>query len=239
MVADSMEKIENVLECFLADASNAKRDGKKDLEKYYLEQYMRFWNLMQLFSKKSSESRLNIIRSVFKDNPLELDQYQGAGIIYYIVKPTSVQISDEVTQKEIVPSSSIKSDKSPAEVVINQIESVYVIPSIPRIRMAFSILLNDPRVKDQTTQVVKTLQKQELSKEKKEVLEEISLLDSRKRDLIKEQQLYVENYSSYQSFFGSVELERRKNLLLQKTDKVDQILEQLERRVSEISQQIK
>jgi hypothetical protein len=73
------------------------------------------------------------------------------------------------------------------------IKNVYVHPGLPRVKMAFKLLINDERMKDQTARVQKKLRKRELKDEKSDLLEDIDRLMIRKRDLIEEQRKLLEN----------------------------------------------
>ncbi len=86
-------------------------------------------------------------------------------------------------------------------------KNVYVHPGLPRIRMAFKLLINDERMKEQTARVQKKLRKRELKDEKNDLLEgkhhceifplmwiaDVDRLMIRKRDLIEEQRKLLEN----------------------------------------------
>ena len=116
--------------------------------------------------------------------------------------------------------------------------SVSVIPGRPILRMAFKLLLQDERMKEQTARVEKSMRKKELKDERKDVFEDIDRLLIRKRDLVEEQRKLLENAEQFERTFGVDELNKQKAFLPLRLHKVQEELENLETRLEVIRNEL-
>lgn len=214
LVSDSIQEVIKVMENILEEANSTK---EKNLQKYSWEKYIRFWKMMKILVENENVSRLSLIYQIFKDNPSELDFYETINIINFIENnPFSLTINN-VDNKNINQNHQQNNNQNNLndnnlniiDIFISnkfkelkeKLESVVVIPSLPRMKIAFKLILNNPFLKEQSERIEKNLKKIDLKDDKKELNQELEKLFVRRKDLIHEQLKFVENSSTVTIFF--------------------------------------
>lgn len=112
--------------------------------------------------------------------------------------------------------------------------NVEVAAGIPRLRIAFQLILNDETMKQQTERVKKNLLKKELKEDKKDLVEDLERLLTRKRDLVEEERKLAENLDHFLRLFGEQEVQSKKLSLLQQLQKIQTDINEKEKEISDI-----
>lgn len=255
LVADSVLEVSRTLEVTLEEANSASSKDKS-LEKAAWEKYIRFWNLMKLLTERNAVPRSELIHTLFKDQPSELDLYESTIMISYIQRlavesPMKIfinHVKQEMDEGNLHVEGDLTADTTvqPANYNIDfvddplkraqqRLDGVEVVPGIPRMRIAFQSVLNDTRMKEQTERVEKNLKKKDLKSDKKDYTEELEKLLLRKMNIVDEQQKFLETSDKFKELYGEANFLNKKERIPEEFSKLQQEIDKVQAKLDKVS----
>jgi predicted transcriptional regulator len=206
MVMDSVKKVTFLLEHIINEAA-AEHDNDKRSK--ILEKYVRFWEMMKLFSQLNAVSRAHMVRSIFLEQPAELDHYEQTQIVCYWQKKTENALTTGDIRDRV------------------KISSLVVMPGSPRLLVAFQLILQDTRMKEQQVKNEWTLRIKQLTDKKKRLVEDSSRLQGLKRDYSNEYWKLFELGDKIKTNIGEEEYEKLKKTTMANLDRVNAKMEKI------------
>jgi len=219
LVSDSINKVITLLE-------NILQEDKKDKEDNY-EKYLRLWDLMKLLSEKEYVSRNEIVSSMFSDNPAELKAYELGEIIHFTRKLVSHN-SEHLKSFKYIAS-------EPGLAILQQhTNPVWVSAALPRLRMAFRYILNEPECIKHKDSVKASLKKKKMKKKKEDYLTDRNLATIRRSDLFNAQNSLLSNADQYKNVFGEELFQKNAKEISTKLTAVETQIVIIEQKLQEI-----
>lgn len=217
LVLDSVKKVTWMLENILTEAFQT-LDKERSI--FLLEKYIRFWDMMKLFSQVNAVSRAHMIRSIFLGQPQELDEYEKLNIVcYWQKKAENLNPKDDIKNRV-------------------KLSSLVVIPGSQRILIAFQLILGDSRMKEQFIRTEWILRKKQLMEKKKRLVEDSQRVHVFRKDYQTEYWKLLELEAKLKENLGEEKYEKMKKDTVQliekytnKTQKYDSLISDIDKLV--------
>lgn len=216
LVLDSIKKVTWILENILTEAFSTQ---DKDRGIFLLEKYLRFWEMMNLFSQVNAVSRTHMIRSIFLGQPNELDEYEKENIVCYWQKKSDNQSKDEIKNRV-------------------KLSSLVVIPGSQRILVAFQLILGDSRMKEQYIRTEWILRKKQLAEKKKKLVEDTIRVHTFRKDYQIELWKLLELETKLRDTLGDEAFEKNKKETIQFIEKYTNKVQKCDSLISDIDKLI-
>jgi len=176
---------------------------------------------MQLLQKNSMVDRREIISTVLKDHPKELEVYLAAGIICYLIKERSLN--------------GIPQGQPIGDLLAQQ---VWVLPGSPKLQIAFTQILADPNIQEQKNYIEIYLKKQKLKDKEKDAEEKRRfLLEEFNRNTQRTSQM-VENADKWKQMLDPVLFNKKFETSLQSEQQLLDAIKDLEDQLTKIRQDL-
>eukprot|EP01103_Thecamoeba_quadrilineata_P016659 TRINITY_DN5621_c0_g1_i2.p1 TRINITY_DN5621_c0_g1~~TRINITY_DN5621_c0_g1_i2.p1 ORF type:complete len:398 (+),score=78.81 TRINITY_DN5621_c0_g1_i2:602-1795(+) len=213
MVADSVNELSEHMTKLLRAANEAK---EKDAEEQLLKKYKRFWQLMEVLSSAQAPvPRIDLINQIFHQSAAELDEYEMSQLISYFHRKFAFRnrFRERLDKEEdphddafTVSNPNSAAPKIGLELLKNRVEDVSVLPGSPRMKMAFKLVMSDPKILEQNKLVNANLKKKKLKSQANEFHDTLHELQGRKKDIILELDRYLSHLKVCETIFGREEV---------------------------------
>eukprot|EP01080_Neovahlkampfia_damariscottae_P008491 gene8491-315_t len=225
LVIDSVKKVQDILESIIEEA--IENETKKIT---LLEKYLRFWRMMKIFTQVNSISRADLIRNIFLEHPGELDEYENIQIISHWQKRLRVISHNTNDLKE-------EENKFEIENRVN-LSSLVVVPASSRLRIAFQLILNDDRMKEQHLRAEWNLKKELLVQKKLNLVIDFNRIQSLRKDYFSEFMKVIETQHYLNKIMNEDELKNEILDLMEKWRNLNRRVKSVEKLLNDIDKVI-